>query len=255
MFLIMVLMVFVLIFFPWRLATMRGWLPETMRPSARRPCPSPRRPSRSRGPRRARGRCPTPRRRRRPAGPWWSTSRRRSAACLRRSGCGRTSGTRRGVGLLRAAGAEGALVHLAAGAEVARLRELRRAEGAGVEAVAAADAEVLGVQHHAFLGLVEAVHRADRHAGRVRAVHAGHRDRALAGLAVVDGHHRRRLMPQGTSCSFLQAVTQALHSMQRSASQRNFIHGSLVAIFVRFLLTPQILQRVALVSCIWVTES
>src|SRR3546814_6899649 len=28
---------------------------------------------------------------------------------------------------------------------------------------------------------------------------------------------------QGTSCSFLQAVTQALHSMQRSASQRNFI--------------------------------
>src|SRR5580700_6285567 len=34
---------------------------------------------------------------------------------------------------------------------------------------------------------------------------------------------RRRLMPHGTSCSFLQAVTQALHSMQRSASQRNFI--------------------------------
>jgi hypothetical protein len=34
---------------------------------------------------------------------------------------------------------------------------------------------------------------------------------------------RRRLIPQGTSCSFLQAVTQALHSMQRSASQRNFI--------------------------------
>src|SRR3954464_11276208 len=34
---------------------------------------------------------------------------------------------------------------------------------------------------------------------------------------------RRRLMPQGTSCSFLQAVTQALHSMQRSASHRNFI--------------------------------
>src|SRR5260370_41988221 len=34
---------------------------------------------------------------------------------------------------------------------------------------------------------------------------------------------RRRLMPHGTSFSFLQAVTQALHSMQRSASQRNFI--------------------------------
>src|SRR4051794_9416401 len=36
---------------------------------------------------------------------------------------------------------------------------------------------------------------------------------------------RRRLMPHGTSCSFLQAVTEALHSMQRSASQRNFIRA------------------------------
>jgi hypothetical protein len=34
---------------------------------------------------------------------------------------------------------------------------------------------------------------------------------------------RRRFTPQGTSCSFLQAVTQPLHSMQRSASQINFI--------------------------------
>src|SRR3954468_17032984 len=40
---------------------------------------------------------------------------------------------------------------------------------------------------------------------------------------------RRRLMPQGTSCSFLQAVTQALHSMQRSLSQRNFILAMLVS--------------------------
>src|SRR6267154_6608705 len=42
---------------------------------------------------------------------------------------------------------------------------------------------------------------------------------------------RRRLMPQGTSFSFLHAVTHALQSMQRSASQRNFIlaigYGSL----------------------------
>src|SRR5256885_13602946 len=34
---------------------------------------------------------------------------------------------------------------------------------------------------------------------------------------------RRRLTPQGSSFSCLQAVTQPLHSMQRSASQRNFI--------------------------------
>jgi hypothetical protein len=36
---------------------------------------------------------------------------------------------------------------------------------------------------------------------------------------------RRRFTPQGTSCSFLHAVTQALHSMQRSASQMNFIRA------------------------------
>src|SRR6187399_1994400 len=88
---------------------------------------------------------------------------------------------------LGAAGAEGALVHLAARAEVADLGILRRAERTGVEAVAAADAQILGVQHHAVGGGVEAVHRAHRRAGRVGAVHAGHRDRALAGLAVIDG--------------------------------------------------------------------
>src|SRR5690606_32931409 len=88
-----------------------------------------------------------------------------------------------------AARAERALVHLAAQPEGAILRELRRAERAGVEAVAAADAQVLVVQHDAVFGLVEAIHRADRHAGRVGAVHACGRDRALAGHAVVQGHH------------------------------------------------------------------
>src|SRR5206468_11826266 len=36
---------------------------------------------------------------------------------------------------------------------------------------------------------------------------------------------RRRLTPQGTSFSCLHAVTQPLHSMQRSASQMNFIRA------------------------------
>src|SRR5882762_937257 len=36
---------------------------------------------------------------------------------------------------------------------------------------------------------------------------------------------RRRLIPHGTSFSFLHAVTQALQSMQRSASQRNFMRA------------------------------
>src|SRR5215213_12016067 len=45
------------------------------------------------------------------------------------------------------------------------------------------------------------------------------------GLPSLSVTTRRRLMPHGTSCSFLQAVTQALHSMQRSASQRNFMRA------------------------------
>src|SRR5690349_11927980 len=40
---------------------------------------------------------------------------------------------------------------------------------------------------------------------------------------------RRRLIPHGTSFSFLHAVTQALHSMQRSASQRNFIRAMAIS--------------------------
>src|SRR5512145_1170664 len=62
---------------------------------------------------------------------------------------------------------------------------------------------------------------------------------------------RRRLMPHGTSCSFLQAVTQALHSMHRSASQRNFMR----AMDQRSSQAFSIRQRVVLVSCIMVTAS
>src|SRR3954471_8736887 len=41
---------------------------------------------------------------------------------------------------------------------------------------------------------------------------------------------RRRFTPQGTSCSFLHAVVQALHSMQRSASQMNFILAMVISL-------------------------
>ncbi len=62
---------------------------------------------------------------------------------------------------------------------------------------------------------------------------------------------RRRLTPHGTSCSFLHAVTQPLHSMQRSASQTNFI----LAMAVSLLYARSMLQMVVLVSCIMVTLS
>jgi hypothetical protein len=63
---------------------------------------------------------------------------------------------------------------------------------------------------------------------------------------------RRRFTPHGTSFAFLQATTQPLHSMQRSASQRNFIRAMGRSSCPRQAL---IWHRVALVSCIWVTES
>src|SRR3954451_23351668 len=49
---------------------------------------------------------------------------------------------------------------------------------------------------------------------------------------------RRRFTPQGTSCSALQAVTQLLHSMQRSESQTNFILAMLVSSL--FLSVPRV---------------
>src|SRR5882757_3082570 len=62
---------------------------------------------------------------------------------------------------------------------------------------------------------------------------------------------RRRLIPQGTSFSFLQAVTQALQSMHRSASQRNFMRVIVFALPHAAL----IWQRVAFGSCMPVAGS
>jgi hypothetical protein len=62
------------------------------------------------------------------------------------------------------------------------------------------------------------------HGASVQCMHAMETDLS-PGLPSLMVTTRRRLIPHGTSCSFLQAVTQALHSMQRSASQRNFIRA------------------------------
>src|SRR6202008_2117278 len=62
------------------------------------------------------------------------------------------------------------------------------------------------------------------HGASVQCMQAMETDRS-PGLPSLMVTTRRRLMPQGTSFSFLQAVTQALQSMQRSASQRTFIRA------------------------------
>src|SRR6201993_3869808 len=70
------------------------------------------------------------------------------------------------------------------------------------------------------------------HGASVQCMHAMETERS-PGLPSLMVTTRRRLMPHGTSFSFLQAVTQALHSMQRSASQRNFIRAMVVASLCR----------------------
>src|SRR2546430_16680461 len=64
------------------------------------------------------------------------------------------------------------------------------------------------------------------HGASVQCMHAMETERS-PGLPSLMVTTRRRLMPQGTSCSFLQAVTQAVHSWQRAGSARKFFpaHG------------------------------
>src|ERR1700760_2904220 len=75
------------------------------------------------------------------------------------------------------------------------------------------------------------------HGASVQCMHAIDTERS-PGLPSLMVTTRRRLMPHGTSFSFLHAVTQALHSMQRSASQRNFIRAM-----------PASLRRLDLAEC------
>src|SRR4051794_30712176 len=86
------------------------------------------------------------------------------------------------------------------------------------------------------------------HGALVQCMHAIETDRS-PGFPSFNVMTRRRLMPHGTSCSFLQAVAQALHSMQRSASQRNFMRAIVVPHVLR------IWHKVHLVSCMPVTGS
>src|SRR5262249_38372474 len=106
-------------------------------------------------------------------------------------------GLRRRAGGVGAAPAEGALVHLAAGAQSAPFRGLRGAGRGALEDEAPADADVLVVQDHAFLSAVEAIDGAHRHARRVGAMHARHRHGALARYTIVDRHDAPTVHPPG----------------------------------------------------------
>src|SRR6266404_809438 len=95
----------------------------------------------------------------------------------------------------RPARAKGALIHLSARSEIAHLRILRRAEWAGVEAITATDALILGMQHDAVRRRVNALDGTNRLTGRIGAVHAGHGHRSLARHAVIDGDNAPAIEP------------------------------------------------------------
>src|ERR1700739_2702736 len=74
------------------------------------------------------------------------------------------------------------------------------------------------------VGTMQVTGQTDAHGASVQCMHAIETERS-PGFPSLMVTTRRRLMPHGTSFSFLHAVTHALHSMQRSASQRNFIRA------------------------------
>src|SRR6266851_2603041 len=154
------------------------------------------------------------------------------------------------VAVLWTAGAEGAFVHLAAAAEIARLGELRRAEGTGIEAIAAADADVLRVEDDALDGLREGIDRADRHARRIRAMHACRRDRALARLAVVKRDDTSAVDAPGYVMLVLAGgnASVALDAALGVDEEFHSCHGAAPQAF-------SMRQRVTLVSCMCVTAS
>src|ERR1700674_2896484 len=86
------------------------------------------------------------------------------------------------------------------------------------------------------VGKMQLTGQTDAQSASVQCMHAMETERS-PGLRSLMVTTRRRLMPHGTSFSFLQAVTQALHSMQRSASQRNFIRAMAAVLMRRSDLT------------------
>lgn len=106
------------------------------------------------------------------------------------------------------------------------------------------------MQNHAFFGLIDAVDRADGDARCVGAVHAGDRERAFAGLAVVQRHHAAAVdapghfvfvLARGDAGIALDAalgITEKLHPGHDFPPQARSIR-----------------HKVTLVSCICVTES
>ena len=156
-----------------------------------------------------------------------------------------------GIIRLGATGTEGTFVHLATRSEIARLRILRRTEGARIETITTTDAKVLRVKHHAIVVLVETIHWAYRHARRIGAVHAGDRNRAFARFTILDRHDAPAVYTP-RNLVFVFAGCDASVALNATFGVTQKFHPC-HALFLPY--ARSILQSVALLSCIWVTES
>jgi len=157
-----------------------------------------------------------------------------------------------GVVFLRSTSAEGTLVHLASGSEVTCLRVLWRTEWARVEAISATNAEVLRVENHPLLCLVDAVNRAHCNAGCVGTVHTRNRDRAFARLTVVN---RNDATPVDAPGNLVLVFTRgdagvAFDAALRVAQESHSSHFCVSLSYADFTR-----HSVTLVSCMFVTES
>src|SRR5690606_7564798 len=147
----------------------------------------------------------------------------------------------------RSARAEGALVHLAAMVEGAGFRELGSAERAGQVAVAAAYALVLAVKNNAVLGVIKAVGRAYRHAGRIGAARAGDGKRDCSRLTIVYAD-QARLFRATLFFVFVLAGSDATHEVNAALGNVKAVRTGCHVVLPPHNLAGR--NREALVSCI-----
>ena len=100
-------------------------------------------------------------------------------------------------------GTVGTFVHGSPGSENISLGKLWCPEGTGHEAVAAANAYILVDQDDAIFALVDGIHRTDRHAGCIGAVHTGNRDAFFSRFSLVDRNNFAAIDAHGYLVPFL----------------------------------------------------
>ncbi len=103
---------------------------------------------------------------------------------------------------LRSTRTKCALIHGTAGTKDLPFRKLWCAKRAGHKTIATADADLFIDQHDTVIPLINGIHRTDRHARRIRTMHAGNGNRPLSRLALIQGHHTSAIDTHGDMIPF-----------------------------------------------------